>query len=397
MTLTAPHPSPLLSILIPTKNRYRTLIPVVTEILARIDDPQFEIVICDNSDPRSTDVDILVASDRRVQYLHSPEAISIVENTERGLAACNGEYLCFIGDDDLVSPQIMTIVRWLKGIGEDCLIYPPARYWWSDVVFANENQFEHPGAFWLPRVNNTGVLRLSSKAELDRVYKRGGVAYMDLPRLYHGIASRSAIDRITRRFGSPVPGSSPDMALCVALAMTNEAYVSIDFPVSIFGASRNSGGGWTAAKKHHGRIADQKHLPRDILDNWNPKLPTIWTEQIIYPQTIHEVAKRGGADAPISYPTLYGSLLAYEPHIASELWPLIARHVARHPSDLPKIVVKTALKLAGRTRVALRNRTGFDAPYELRDFATVSDVMDYVQTLALPAAVYTHKITDFTR
>lgn len=385
--MTAPHLLPLLSILIPTKNRYRTLIPVVTEILTRIADPQLEIVICDNSDPRSLEVDALVASDRRIRYLHSPEAISIVENTERGLAACNGEYLCFIGDDDLVSPHIMTIVRWLKGVGEDCLIYPPARYWWSDVVFAKESQFEHPGAFWLPRVGDTGVRRLSSKAELARVYKRGGVAYMDLPRLYHGIASRSAIERITQRFGRSVPGSSPDMALCIALAMTNESYISIGFPVSIFGASQNSGGGWTAAKKHHGRIADQKHLPGDILDNWNPKLPTIWTEQIIYPQTIHEVAKRGSVEAPISYPTLYGSLLAYEPHIASELWPLIARHVARHPTDLPKIAVKTALKLAGRARVVLRNRTGFDAPYELRNFATVSDVMAYAQTLALPTVI----------
>lgn len=387
--MTAPYPSPLLSILIPTKNRYRTLIPVVTEILARIDDPQLEVVICDNSDPRSADVDALVASDGRIRYLHSPEAISIVENTERGLAACNGEYLCFIGDDDLVSPQIMTIVRWLKKIGEDCLIYPPARYWWSDVVFAKESHFEHPGAFWLPRGGDTGVRRLSSKAELARVYGRGGVAYMDLPRLYHGIASKGAIERIKQRFGRPVPGSSPDMALCIALAMTNKTYLSIDFPVSIFGASRNSGGGWTAAKKHHGRIADQKHLPREILDNWNPKLPRIWTEQIIYPQTIHEVAKRGNVEAPISYPTLYGSLLVYEPHVASELWPCIVRHVASHPTDLPKIMVKTALKLAGRARVALRNRTGVDVPYELHDFATVSEVMAYVQTLALPIAIDT--------
>ena len=387
MTLPLPADTPLLSILIPTKNRYETLLPVVTEIVTRITDPRLEVVICDNSSPRQNGIDALVAFDPRISYRHFKDIISIVENTERGIALSRGQYICFIGDDDLISPRIMEIVDWLQSVGQDCLIYPPARYWWNSVVFAKESRYQHPGAFWLPKAHGGTVRQLNSAAELDRVLARGGVAYLDLPRLYHGIVSRRAIQRIKEHFGRAVPGSSPDMALCVALALTNQTHVSIDYPVTVFGASRNSGGGWTAAKKHHGRIADQKHLPSNILDNWNENLPKVWTEQIIYPQTIHEVMSVSHAKASISYPTTYGSMIAYEPHVISELLPIIARYVARNPTHIPKLAVQTVLKIAGRMRVSLNNRTGIGMPFDLHRFSTITDVMSFMQEIPMPAVV----------
>lgn len=387
MTLTLPTDKPLLSILIPTKNRYETLLPVVTEIAARISDPRLQIVICDNSLPRQSSIDALLISDPRIEYIYSKEDISIVENTERGIDICQGEYICFIGDDDLVSPHIMEVVDWLKDSGQDCLIYPPARYWWSTVSFAKETRYSHPGAFWLPKAHDGTVRQLDAAAELDRVLARGGVAYMDLPRLYHGIASQRAIYRMMERFGRAVPGSSPDMALCVALALTNEHYLSIDYPVTVFGASRNSGGGWTAAKKHHGQIADQKHLPGNILDNWNGNLPKIWTEQIIYPQTIYEVMSQGNYKIDISYPTTYASIIAYEPHIIPDLLPVIARYITNHPLHIPRITVQTALKIAGRMRIALSNRTGIGMPFDLYGFSTIAGVMSFMQDMPIPPVV----------
>ncbi|MBB3880136.1 glycosyltransferase family 2 protein [Sphingomonas pseudosanguinis] len=385
--MTAPDDAPLLSILIPTKNRYETLLPVVSEILAKISDPRLQIVICDNSSPRQDVVDTLVASDSRISYHYFSDEISIVDNTERGLDLCQGEYLCFIGDDDLVSPYIMRIVGWLKKIGGDCLIYPPARYWWSSVAFAKESQYLHPGAFWLPKARNGAVRQLDSAFELDRVLKRGGVAYLDLPRLYHGIASKRAVERVMKQFGRTVPGSSPDMALCVALALTNRNHYSIDYPVTVFGASRNSGGGWTAAKKHHGRIEDQKHLPRDILKNWNDNLPRIWTEQIIYPQTIHEVMSRIGRKPNLSYATTYASIAAYEPHVISALIPIASRYLSSNPGQIPKTFFQAALKVAGRIRVSINNRTGIAMPFDLYKFQTVADVMSFSKNIPLPEVV----------
>lgn len=381
-----PRKPPLLSLLIPTKNRYETLVPIVREIAGRVGDDRLEIVVCDNSSVRELEgIEQLADADPRISYHNVEGNISIVDNTERGIALCRGEYLCFIGDDDLVSPHIMGVVDWLKRQDGDCLIYPPARYWWSSVRFAKESRYQRPGVFWLPKDRDGGVERLDSATELDAVLARGGVGYMNLPRLYHGIASRRSVERILEKFGRSVPGSSPDMALSIALALTNERYLSIDYPVTVFGASRNSGGGLTAARQHHGRIEDQKHMPRDMIDNWDPRLPRIFSEQIIHPQTIHEVMSRAGRASGLSYPTLYGSLLAYEPHIFGHLWPILARRFVERPADLAPIVLKTALKVAGRVRTSIRSRTGAGMPFDLHAFPDVTAAMEFMAGLPPPA------------
>lgn len=378
--------SPLLTILIPSKDRYETLIPITKQIVSKIRDDRLELVICDNSQQIAPEkLRLLVDSDQRIVYHRVDGDLSVVENTEIGIKRCSGEYICFIGDDDLVSPSIMPIVDWLKGQDCDCLIYDPARYWWNSVHFANESRFQRRGAFWLPKERSGAVRQHDSASELAAVQARGGVAYMKLPKLYHGIASRRALGRILEAFGRYVPGSSPDMALCVALALTTDRYLSIDYPITVSGASRNSGGGWTAARKHCGRIEDQRHLPRDILSNWNKRFPRIWSEQIIYPQTIHEVMSRLRRETEISYPDLYGSLIVYEPHIISELMPVLREYLAENPGEILPLVSKTLLKFAGRVRMGTRMRTGFGMPYDLHIFPDVDDVMRFMERLAPPA------------
>jgi glycosyltransferase involved in cell wall biosynthesis len=357
--------NPLLSIVIPTKDRYNTLITVVSEITSSITDANLEIIICDNSSIVCDNINKLIESDRRIKYYHNDDGeLSIVKNTENAIELSNGDYLCFIGDDDFVSPYIMEIVLWLSKMDEDCLVYPPANYWWNDVEFARPSRNLRAGSFWLPKNRNGAVKKLDTTTELDRVLTRGGTAYMNLPRLYHGIVARGAIQRIKNKFGTLVPGSSPDMALCVALALTNDHYLSIDYPLTAFGASKKSGGGWTAARRHYGRIADQHHLPQNILENWDVNLPEIWSEQIIYAQTIHEVLSKIKDNRRVFYPALYGSLLAYEPHVFQFLRPVMIRRLKRNPGDFLAILKNTILKMAGRIRTVFRSRTGLNFPYD---------------------------------
>jgi len=380
--------TPLLSLLIPTKDRYETLATVVGEIASWVADERLEIVICDNSaQPDAEAVQRITGADRRISYSHSYDEMSIVENTERGIGLCRGKYLCFIGDDDLVSPHIMAIVDWLDRQGGDCLIYTPARYWWRSVTFAHESKSQQPGAFWLPRKRDGAVKQHDSAAELEAVFKRGGVAYGNLPRLYHGIASQAAVQRVVDRFGRLVPGSSPDMALCLALALTTPHYLSIDYPVTVFGASRNSGGGLTAARRHYGRIEDQRMLPRDILDNWDPHLPRIFSEQVIYPQTIHEVLSRARMANPISFPTMYASLIVYEPHILPHLLPALGRYLAGKPARSIPLMIQLVLKTGGRLRTWLRGKTGYDLPFDLAVLLDPASVMVALGELPVPATV----------
>jgi hypothetical protein len=385
--LPEPCQSPLLSILIPTKDRYDTLVPMLTATISYITDAEVEFVVCDSSANPDPSMISLAASDSRIRYVPTADARSIVDNVDRGIAACEGRYICFIGDDDFVAPQIADFVRWMDSKGDDCLIYPPARFWWQNVSFKRLTRFQQPGAFWLPAARQGAVRRRRSADEMRRVQDGGGVAYLDLPRLYHGIASRRAVDRIHERFGRYVPGSSPDMALCAALSEVVEEYSSIDFPITVFGASRASGGGRTAAGRHYGRIEDQAHLPRDIIENWNPALPRIWSEQVIYPQTLHEVARLAGSEAALSRSTLYASLIAYEPHIVRFLLPNLRQYLRERPLAVFGLFKNILLKAAGRARVGFRLHTGIGLGFELHVLRDGNAVMALLAGLKPPEQI----------
>jgi glycosyltransferase involved in cell wall biosynthesis len=372
---------PTLSILIPSKNRYETLIPVVTALLHHLPSPRLQVVIEDNS----TTNDIaalreLLASDSRIVYHHDPAPISIVENSTRAIEHSSGDYLCFIGDDDFVSPYILDAVDQLHESGLQCLMYPAAYYWWQSVVFAKETLFHRPGAFWLPKQRNGKTRVLSSSDELRKVLDSGGAAYMDLPRLYHGIVHRDALVAIKQATGTFLPGSSPDMAFSAALALVLNSYLTIDYPVTVFGASKNSGGGWTAARKHYGRIEDQAHLPKNILSRWDARLPRVWSEQIIYPQTIYEVMTAfGRGDSGVDFDALYASLLINEPHLFPLVWPLVKRHCTKAPKRIPRMLMFCLRKAAGKVRRAVRSRLGLSMPFDLMEFSAVDEAMRFMR------------------
>jgi glycosyltransferase involved in cell wall biosynthesis len=370
---------PLLSIIIPTKNRYDTLMPVVSAISAHIRSPGLEIVVEDNSDvPVPTDLDDLLARDVRIVYHHDALAKSIVDNTVCAIEHSSGEHLTFIGDDDFVSPYILDVTHKLAQSGLDCLIFPPARYWWSSVKFAKETRFHKPRAFWLPRGRSARLTTLDSNEQLRRLLAVGGTTYGDMPRFYHGIVTRRALDSIRASTGTYLPGSSPDMAYSVALAMGNPRHLHIDYPVTVFGASKNSGGGWTAARRHFGRIEDQAHLPPGILDRWNPRLPRFWSELTIYPQTIHEVLAAYGRSEHIAYDVFYAALLVNEPHMTRMVLPLVVRYCREDPSRVANIALQLVRKSAGRMKRAVQSRSAL-MPYDLFDFATVVDAMDFMR------------------
>lgn len=370
---------PLLSIIIPTKNRYETLVPVVSAIVKHIESPELEIVVEDNSDAQAPrDLVNLLAYDRRIVYYRDERPKSIVDNTVCAIEHSSGEHLTFIGDDDFVSPYILDVTRQLAQSGLDCLIFPPARYWWSSVKFAKETRFHKPKAFWLPRGRSAQVTTLDSKEQLRQLLAMGGTIYNDMPRFYHGIVTRRALDGIKVSTGTYLPGSSPDMAYSVALAIGTNKYLHIDYPVTVFGASKNSGGGWTAERRHFGRIEDQAHLPRGILERWDPKVPRFWSELTIYPQTIHEVLTAYGRSQHIAYDAFYAALLVNEPYMMRLVLPLLTRYCREDLARVPRVAAQLARKILGRLKRAVQSRSAL-MPYDLLEFETVCEAMDFMR------------------
>lgn len=375
----------LLSIIVPTKDRYDTLLPVVTALLKHIRSPDVEIVVQDNSTDNSRALQSPeLMGDPRVIYRHSPIAVSIVDNTIACLRASRGDYLTFIGDDDLVSPHIVDAVRQLQSTDFQCMVFTPARYWWSTVDFAAPTRHHKAKAFWLPTRRSGPSRVLETQVELDKFLASGSTQYLDLPRFYHGVIRRDALQAIERSTGTLVPGSSPDMAFSVALSLVMSRYVAVHYPLTVYGASRVSGGGRTAAKRHHGRIEDQAHLPAGILERWDRRIPRFWSEQTIYPQTTQEVLTCFGSTREIAYEVLYASLIANERHLIMEFFPVILSFCRDHPTRILRLLALTLKKVAGRLYRHARANSAF-MPYELKEFDDVEQAMQFLATLGKPA------------
>ena len=95
--MSAREKNPLLSIAIPTKNRYKTLCGTLNAMLSEFDD-SVEFIICDNSDDNSSFISIdgiNIINDKRVKYLYEERKLSIVDNTEIALSHCNGVFVTF--------------------------------------------------------------------------------------------------------------------------------------------------------------------------------------------------------------------------------------------------------------------------------------------------------------
>ena len=211
----------LLSIIIPTKNRYSTLFEVITFFIKNISEKNIEFIIQDNSDDNSEAVIFFnELADSRIKYFHTHDKLSIVENTIKSIENSSGEFISFIGDDDFISPKIMHFVNVMKENNMDCLIYNPAYFWWGSLNFKKTNHYFQPNAFWNPLNQNEVFKEIISNEALDTFLESGAAFFSSLPKLYHGIIKKDILYKIKDKTGTFLPGSSPDIAFSIAISLT---------------------------------------------------------------------------------------------------------------------------------------------------------------------------------
>lgn len=376
----------LLSIIIPTKNRYECLVPVVKTILKNVVSQNFELIIQDNSDDNKSVVDFFkLNNDNRLKYYYASESLSITGNTTNAIDNTIGKYITFIGDDDLVSPYISHIVELLDIKNIDCLIYNTGYYWWDSVKFANPTSFCNKNILWIPANISMDLIYLDPKTEMDKVLDNGGTHYGSLPRFYHGIVKKSVLEEIKTRTGTYLPGACPDMTFAASISQVIDSYCYINYPVSVFGASKNSGAGWGANKTHYGKIEEMTFLPSGIIDRWDPKLPKIWSGQTTNAQALYEVLKAFKVKKEINYTNFYGSMLANEPILKGYVLPLVRKSAISNFGIYFKVFnrfFKTYLKLLVMNKyLFIRFKTG-KFKYVVSEKKSVEDCM--VELLKFP-------------
>ena len=103
----------LLSIVVPTKNRYYYL-KFLIQLIENLHSEEIEMVIQDNSDDNKEFLEYLnLKKYNFIRYDYIEGQIPRSDNSDKGILNSTGEYICFIGDDDGVTKYIVDCVHCL--------------------------------------------------------------------------------------------------------------------------------------------------------------------------------------------------------------------------------------------------------------------------------------------
>src|SRR6185437_1815811 len=272
----------LLSIVIPTKDRYQYLKQLISYI-DLFDTKDIELVLQDNTYDNADMLDFLNQKKRNyIRYYHTKEQIPVAANVDLSIKNSTGEYVCFIGDDDGVLPNIINCVKWMKRNHIDALRPAIVIYNWPNYLDLNNQGLS--GALLFDNFSFNADIKDSLK-ELQGLANRGFRHIFTIPKVYQGIVKRSCLDEIYKIGGTFTPGPSPDMATAVALCFVVKKFVTINTPVILVGQCHTVGGGERNVKGTVKDIENRPFLPVNAKERWDEHIPKVWCSQTVWPES----------------------------------------------------------------------------------------------------------------
>lgn len=302
---------PILSIIIATRNRVKYCINAIETILD-FNYPNFELVIQDNTenDELRKYIEQRV-SDSRLKYNYTPPPFSSIDNFNAVIAAAKGRYLCLIGDDDAVIPDIFQIVEWAEQNNISAVVPTlSVIYRWPDACLdLNQN-----GLLSIAEITGNAKI-VSTKNVVKKLMQNGGQNYLGLPfpKLYHGIVKREYLERIKEEAGNYVGGLSPDIYIAIGLAKHIDTIVELDYPLTLPGICGISTPVEEVRKKYM-KLEDAPHFRDRGEYEWSELVPRFYSSANIWADSAIAAVKDLNLEANLKYFNVY--------HLAFTLLPL---------------------------------------------------------------------------
>jgi glycosyltransferase involved in cell wall biosynthesis/predicted SAM-dependent methyltransferase len=230
---------PFINIVIPTRERAEPLYWAIKSCLLQ-DYSNYKIVISDNDSMDNTAEIVHAFSDSRIEYIKTSRRLSMSENWEFALKHVDEGYVIYLGDDDGLVPNVLTIVAGLiEQTGSLAIRSPNIVYYWPNIIDKNiagmiyniplRNDFE-----W---INSKKFLNaISENLEYYHPY------FLDLPTVYQAFVNVDLVKRIVNRDGGLFLSAYPDMYSAVIVAAETDKYILSHQPASINAMSRFSNG-----------------------------------------------------------------------------------------------------------------------------------------------------------
>lgn len=265
--------APFLSICVPSRNRQRYFKETIGFLLESGRD-DVEFVLADNSDdPAVMDGFMATLSDPRVTYLPAPATtLSMKDNWERCIEAAKGTWVSFIGDDDLIEPDLIDALRTAIALkpGLEAFGWSSLKYDWV-TPDAPVRNVQVPLATTFHDMPQPLLFRRAFRWDDAGVTLTSGFS------VYHSAISRDLLDRVKARFGGRYfehPTIDYDNALKnVALGRN---FVYCRRPFSIFGTcpESNTSAAWSPKRFAETVVRSKAEFGRDYeQDPWMRDFP----------------------------------------------------------------------------------------------------------------------------
>jgi glycosyltransferase involved in cell wall biosynthesis len=275
--------SPLLSIIIPTKNRQYTAVFAVNSVL-NIPSDNLEVIVQDCSDDDSLRqiLNSKYGEDARLKYFHTHQKPSMNENWSTAISNTRGKFVYGIGDDDAVLPVIIEVAEWMDSKNIEAVIPLKVQYIWNDAylgTFSNSRMT-------LPSNFRGKIYTIDLDKEYNRKVKSSGFGYTsNLPNVYHGFISKRILELHKTNFGAYFNGTSLDVYSAFMTSQYLEHLFYIEYPISIWGACGKSNSNRVVSGKTEEHFKEFKNYKR--VEN----LPKAFNAEVSVTETLIQALK----------------------------------------------------------------------------------------------------------
>lgn len=224
-------PSPLITLIIPTRDRSDTLFFAIKTALAQ-DSDSYEIIVSDNDSRDNTREVVQGFGDERLKYFKTNERLSMCDNWEFALARARGRYAIFIGDDDAVVPgAIDRLMKLMERIPSQVYCWDKPTYVWP--TGGRPGTLSNRSGSAAPR-----NLLLGPMAHF--VVSMGGARYSFLPSVYHGLIATEILDAVRKKTGRVFHSTQPDIFSALSIPAFCESATNAGFAVTMGGQSKKA-------------------------------------------------------------------------------------------------------------------------------------------------------------
>lgn len=229
-----PRIKPLLSVVIPTRERAQTLAFTLATALDQ-ESRDYEVVVSDNASADHTADVVEGMQDGRVRYFHTGQRLSMCGNYEFALEQAAGDYVVYIGDDDAVIPGALDrLLKHLRAAPE------PLIHMWPLHIYDWPVDGRPARVAYLAPTRDPSKLDLKAKARF--VASVGGWRYGDLPSPYHSAIPTRILDSIRSRTGKVFHSTQPDVFTGMAIPAFADHAINLGQTVTLNGRSAKSNG-----------------------------------------------------------------------------------------------------------------------------------------------------------